>query len=42
MQIKDGALISTVPDTTPVMGYDNWLAEGKRRFGEDFDKWRFV
>ena len=19
-----------------------WLAEGKRRFGEDFNKWRFV
>jgi len=19
-----------------------WVAEGKRRFGEDFDKWRFV
>jgi hypothetical protein len=42
MEIKDGALTTTLPDTTPVMTYDRWMAEGKRRFGEDFDKWRFV
>lgn len=41
MEIKDGALTTTLPDTTPVMTHDEWLAEGKRRFG-DFDNWRFV
>jgi hypothetical protein len=42
MKIKDGALTTTVSDTTPVMAYDEWMAEGKWRFGEDFNQWRFV
>ena len=24
------------------MTYDDWMAEGKRRFGEDLAKWKFV
>lgn len=41
-QIKDGAHTTTVPDTVPTMTYEEWLAEGKRRFGEDFYNWKFV
>ena len=42
MEIKDGALTTTLPDTTPVMTHAEWLAEGKRRFGEEYSDWRFV
>jgi hypothetical protein len=24
------------------MTYDEWMAEGQKRFGTDYDKWRFV
>ena len=41
MEIKDGGMTTTLPDTTPVMTYDEWMAEGKRRFGDDFQTWRF-
>jgi hypothetical protein len=27
---------------TPVMTHAEWEAEGKKRFGEDFMKWKFV
>ena len=30
------------PDPTPRMTYDEWMAEGQKRFGDDFDKWGFV
>ena len=29
-------------DPTPKMTYDEWMAEGKKRFGDDFTEWRFV
>ncbi len=42
MEIKDGRVTTTRPDTTPVMTHDAWLAEGTRRFGENFDDWKFI
>jgi hypothetical protein len=42
MEIKDGALTTTVSDEVLVMSEAEWIAEGKSRFGEDFSKWRFV
>jgi hypothetical protein len=41
MEVKQGNLTTTLPDPTPRMTHAEWLAEGKRRFGEDFQKWRF-
>jgi len=32
---------SAVPEMKE-MKYEDWMAEGKRRFGEDFMDWRFV
>jgi hypothetical protein len=26
----------------PTLTYDEWMAEGKRRFGENFHDWKFV
>lgn len=42
MEIKDGAMTTTIPDTTPTMTREEWEAEGKRRFGPNFNKWKFV
>lgn len=28
--------------TIEKMAHQDWLAEGRRRFGDDFDNWRFV
>jgi hypothetical protein len=41
MEIKDGGMTTTLPDTTPVMTYDEWITEGKRLFGDDFQNWKF-
>lgn len=41
MEIKDKGHTTTIPDTTPVMAYEDWLKEGKRRFGENLEKWKF-
>jgi hypothetical protein len=30
------------PDPTPRMTYEEWMAEGQKRFGTDFETWRFV
>jgi hypothetical protein len=27
---------------TPTMTHEEWMTEGKRRFGENFDDWKFV
>lgn len=42
MEIKDGPMTTTVPDRTPTFTHAEWLAEGRRRFGDNFEKWRFV
>jgi hypothetical protein len=42
MEIKEGAQTTTVPDSVPVMTREQWIAEGTRRFGADFDRWKFV
>jgi len=41
MEIKDGAMTTTLPDTTPIMTYEEWMAEGRRRFGKEFKDWKF-
>jgi hypothetical protein len=41
MEIKDGMTTTTVPDTTPHFTYEEWMAEGERRFGKDFKMWKF-
>lgn len=33
---------STVSDPTPRMPYDEWFAEGERRFGKELMQWKFV
>lgn len=33
---------STGAAPTPRMTHEAWLAEGRKRFGTDYDKWRFV
>lgn len=42
MKIKQGSHTTTIPDSTPTMTHKQWTAEGKRRFGENIAKWRFV
>lgn len=42
MEIKDGAVTTTLPDTTPTMTHDEWLREGAKRFGDNYDDWKFV
>ena len=42
MGIKDGAHTTTVPDTIPQFTHEEWIAEGTRRFGDNYDAWRFV
>lgn len=32
--------VPTVP--TPIMTYEEWMAEGKKRFGSEFIDWKFV
>lgn len=41
MNITTGAHTTTLPDTTPVMPYAEWHAEGTRRFGGDYFGWKF-
>lgn len=42
IEVKNGGTTTTLPDITPKMTHDEWMAEGKRRFGEVFGKWKFV
>ena len=41
MEIKNGTHTTRLPDSTPVMTYEEWKAEGTRRFGEDVYHWKF-
>ena len=42
MDIKDGSQTTPLPETTPTMAYEEWMAEGRRRFGNAFKDWKFV
>lgn len=42
MQIKGNRVTTEVPDSVPVMSHEEWIAEGQRRFGENFTNWKFI
>ena len=41
MEIEHGGHKVAVSDSTPVMTYEQWKAEGERRFGKNLFQWKF-